>query len=202
MASGPITSRQIEIEKWRQWQIFFSWALKITVDSGCSHEIKRPLFLGRKTTTNIDSILKKRHVLLTKLHMVKGMFFPHIFTNVRVGHKEGWALKNRCFQIVLEKTFESPLDHKEIQPVFPKGNQPFILTGRTDAEAEAPILWSPDAKSWLIGKDPDAGKDWGQEEKGATEDEIVEWLHLLGGHEGQQSLACCSPWDHKESDTT
>ena len=104
------------------------------MDSGCSHEIKRPLFLGRKTTTNIDSILKKRHVLLTKLHIVKSMFFPHIFTNVRVGHKEGWALKNRCFQIVLEKILESPLDCKEIKPVNPKGNQPWRFTERTDAE--------------------------------------------------------------------
>ena len=113
--------------------------------------------------------------------------------------------------VVLEKTLESPLDCKEIKPVHPKGNQSWIFIGRTDAKAETPILWPPDAKSWLIGKDPDAGKDWGQEEKGTTEDEMVGWHHQLNGHEseqalgdgeGQGSLACCIPWGSKESDTT
>ena len=105
----------------------------------------------------------------------------HSFTSSHVqmwelNHKEGWALENRCFRIVLlEETLENPLDSKEIKLVNPKGNQPWIFPGRTDAEAEAPILWPPDAKSWLIKKDPDAGKDWGQEEKGATEDKIVRW---------------------------
>ena len=127
-------------------------------------------------------------------------------------HKEGWVLKNWCFWIaVLEKTLESPLDCKEIKPVNPKGNQSWIFTEKTDAEAEALILWPPDAKSWLIGKDPDAGKDWRQEEKGMTEDEMVGWHHRLDGHEFEQalgdgeeqgSLACCSPWGHKESETT
>ena len=122
-------------------------------------------------------------------------------------HKEGWALKKWCFQIVvLEKTLESLLDCKEIKPVHPKGNQPWILTGRTDAETEASILWPPDAKSHLIGKDPDAEKDWGQEEKGMTEDEIVGWHHWLNGHEfeqtprdteGQRSLVCYGPWGCK-----
>ena len=116
-----------------------------------------------------------------------------------------------CFwTVVLEKTLESPLDCKEIQPVHPKGNQSRIFIGRTDAEAEAPILWSPDAKNWLIGKDADAGKDWGQEEKGMTEDEMVGWHHwlrhgfeqALGVCDGQGSLACCSPWGCKELDTT
>ena len=111
----------------------------------------------------------------------------------------------------LEKTLESPLDSKEIKPVHPKGNQPWIFIGRTDAEAEAPIPWPPDAKSWLIGKDSDAEKNWRQEEKGVTEDEMVGWHHWLNGHEfqqapgdgeGQGSLACCSPWGHKESDMT
>ena len=129
-----------------------------------------------------------------------------------VDHKESWALKNWCFwTVVLEKTLESHLDCKEIQPVHPKGNQSWIFIGRTDAEAETPILWPPDAKSWLIGKDPDAGKDWGQEEKGMTEDEMVGWHHWLNGHEfgwtlgvgdGQGGLVCCSPWRGKESDTT
>ena len=102
-------------------------------------------------------------------------------------HKEGWVLKNWCFQIVLlEKTLESPLDSK-IKPVNPKGNQPWIFTGRTDAEAEAPVLWPPDAKSQLNGKDPDAGKDWRQEDKGMTEDEVVGWHHWLNGHESEQT---------------
>ena len=127
-------------------------------------------------------------------------------------YKESWAPKNCCFwAVVLEKTLESPLDSKEIQPVHPKGNQSWILIGRTDAEAETPILWPPDAKNWLIGKDPDAGKDWRQEEKGMTEDEIVGWHYWLNRHEfeqvlgvgdGQGSLACCSPWGCKESDMT
>ena len=127
-------------------------------------------------------------------------------------HKEGWALKNRCFWIVvLEKTLENPVDCKEIKPVNLKGNQSWIFIGRTDAEAEAPILWLPNTKSWLIRKYHDAGKDWRQEEKGTTEDEMVEWHHGLGGHEfekasgdgeGQGSLVCCSPWDHKELDMT
>ena len=122
-------------------------------------------------------------------------------------HKESWAQKNWCcWMVVLEKTLESPLHCKEIQPVHPKGNQSWIFTGRTDAEAETPILWLPDAKNWLIGKDPDTGKDWRQEEKGMTEDEIVGWHHQLDGHEfvgdGQGDLACYSPWGPKESNTS
>ena len=112
---------------------------------------------------------------------------------------------------MLEKTLESPLDCKEIQPVHPKGDQSQVFIGGTDVEAETPILWPPDAKSWLIWKDPDAGKDWRQEEKGMTEDEMVEWHHQLSGHEfgwtpgagdGQGVLACCGSWGHKELDTT
>ena len=127
-------------------------------------------------------------------------------------YKESWALKYWCFwTVVLEKTLESPLDCKEIQPVNPKGNQSWIFTGRTDAEAETPVLWPPDSKNWLIWKDLDTGKDWRQEEKGMTEDEMVRWHHRLSGHEfeqalgvgeGQGGLACCSPWGRKESDTT
>ena len=104
-------------------------------------------------------------------------------------HKEGWAPKNWCFQIVvLEKTFESHLDNKEIKLVNPKGNQPWIFIGRTDTEAKVPILWPHDVKSWLIEKDPDAGEDWGQKEKGMTEDEMVGWHHQLNGHEFEQTL--------------
>ena len=119
-------------------------------------------------------------------------------------HKESWAPKNWCFwTVVLEKTLESPLDCKEIQSVHPKGNQSWIVIGRTDAEAEAPMLWLSDVKNWLIGKDPDVGKDWRREEKGTTEDEMVGWHHQLDGHEfeqglrvgnGQGSLECRSPW--------
>ena len=127
-------------------------------------------------------------------------------------HKEGWALKNWCFRtVVLKKTLESPLGCKEIKPVIPKGNQPWIFTGRTDAEPEAPVLWPPDAKSQLTGKDPDAGKDWRPMEKGTTEKEMVRWHHQLNGQEfeqtpgdgeGQGILAHWSPWGCKESDTT
>ena len=125
-------------------------------------------------------------------------------------YKESWALKNWCFwTVVLEKTLENPLDCKEIQPVHPKGAQSWIFTGRTDTVT--PILWLPAEKNWLTGKDSDAGKDWRQEEKGTNEDETVGWHHQLDGHEfekapggsdGQGGLACCSPWGHKESDTT
>ena len=128
-------------------------------------------------------------------------------------NKEGWTPKNWCFQsVVLEKTLESPLDCKEIQPVHPKGNiQSWIFIGRTDAEAETPILWPPAGKNWLIWKDPDAGKDWREEKKGTSEDEMVEWCHRINEHEfewtlgvgdGQGGLACCSPWGRKELDTT
>ena len=121
-------------------------------------------------------------------------------------HKESWALKNWCFwTVLLEKTLESSLDSKEIQPVHPKGDISWIFTGRTDAEAETPFLWPPDSKTWLIVKDPDVGKDW-RWEKGMTEDEMVGWHHLFNGHEceqalgvgdGQESLACCSPCGHR-----
>ena len=126
--------------------------------------------------------------------------------------KESWAPKNWCFgTVVLEKTLESPLDRKEIQPARPKGNQSWIFIGRADAEAETPILWPPDAKNWLIWKDLDARNDWRREEKGTTEDKMVGWHHQLNEHEfekapgvgdGQGSLACCSPWDRKELEMT
>ena len=129
-----------------------------------------------------------------------------------MNRKEGWAPKNWCFlTVVLEKTLESPLDCKEIQTVNPTGNQPLIFMGRTDAEAEAPILWPPAVKNWLIWKDPDAGKDWRWKEKGMTKDEMVGWHYWLDGHkfeqvqgdgEEQGSLVYCSPWGHKELDMT
>ena len=127
--------------------------------------------------------------------------------DVRVGLWRKLSAEEWCFwTVVLEKTLESPLDCKEIQPVHPKGDNSWVFIGRTDAEAETPILWPPDAKSWLVWKDPDAGKDWNQEEKGVTEDEMVGWHHWLDGHEfeqalgvgdGQGGLLCCSPWVHR-----
>ena len=130
--------------------------------------------------------------------------------DVWLEYRESWAPKNWYFwAMVLEKILASPLDYREIQPVYPKGNQSWIFTGRTDAEAETSTLWLPDVKNWLIGKDPDAGKDWRQKEKVMAEDKMVEWHHWLNGHmfeqalgdgDGQGGLACCSPWDRKESD--
>ena len=144
--------------------------------------------------TNIDSILKTRDIsqlIKTSLSWETqscGFSTCHIWI-WEVNHKKGWASKNWCFQtVVLEKTLESSLDSREIKPINPKGNQPWIFTGRTDAKAEAPILWPPDAKKWLIGKGPDAGKDWGQEEKWTTEDEMVGWHHWFNGHEFKQTL--------------
>ena len=130
----------------------------------------------------------------------------------KLDYKEVWALKNWCFwTVMLEKTLESPLDCKEIQLVHSKGDQSWIFIGRTDVEAETLILWPPDAKNWLLGKDPDAGKDWRREEKGTTEDEMAGWHHRLNGREfqwtlgvgdGQGGLSYCSPWGRKDSDTT
>ena len=127
-------------------------------------------------------------------------------------YEESWAMKNwQVWTVMLEKTLESPLDSKEIQPVHPKGNQSWLFIGRTDAEAEVPTLWPPDAKNWLTGKDPDTGQDWRWEEKRTTEDEMVGCCHRHNGHdfehapgdaEGQGSLVCCSPRGLRESDTT
>ena len=134
-------------------------------------------------------IKKQRHHFTNKVpsRQSDGFSSSHVWM-WELYHKEGWALKNRCFwTMVLEQTLESPLDCKEIQPVQPKGNQSWIFIGRTDAEAEAPILWPLDSKTWLIGKDPDAGKDWRWEEKGMTEDDMVRWHHRLSGHEFEQT---------------
>ena len=168
MASSPITSWQIDGETMETVRDFILGGFKITADSDCSHEIKRLLLLGRKAMTILDSILKSRDTtLLTKVHIVKAIVFPVIMYGC-----ENWTIKkaehwNWCLcTVVLEKTLESPWDCKEIKLVHPKGNQSWIFIGRTDAEAETPLLWPPDAKNWLTGKDPKAGKDWRQEEKG------------------------------------
>ena len=150
-------------------------------------------------------IKKQRHHLANKGPHSQSYGFSSSHVQLwELDRKEGWAPKNWWFQIVvLEKTLKSPLDCKGIKPVNPKENQLWIFVRRTDAETEAPKFWPPDVKSWLIGKDPDAGKDWRWEEKGTTEDEMVRWHHWLNGHdfeytpgvgEGQGSLACCSPW--------
>ena len=145
---------------------------KFTVDSDYSHEIKRCLLLGRKAVTNLDSVLKSRDTTLPT--RIRRGFSNSYMQEWELDYKEGWVLKNWCFwTVVLEKTLESPLVSKEIKPVNLNGNQPWIFSGRTDAEAEAPILWPPDVKSWLIGKDTDAGKDWRQKKTGMEEDEVV-----------------------------
>ena len=163
---------------------------KITADGDCSHEIKRRLLLGRKAMTNLDTVLKSRDItLLTKVHIVKAMVFPLVMYGC-----ESWTIKKAecwridAFELWGWRRLESPLGCKEIQPVHPKGDQSWIFIGRTDVEAEIPILWPPHAKNWLIGKDPDAAKDWGQEEKGTTEDEMVGWHYQLNGHEFEQTL--------------
>ena len=159
-------------------------------------------------------IKKQRHYFANKglSSQSYGFSSSHVWM-WELDYKESCAPKNWCFwTVVLEKTLESPLDCKEIQPVHSKGNQSWIFIGRTDTEAEAPILWPPGVKNWLLGKDPDAGQDWRQEEKGMTEDEMVGWHHQLDGHEfewtrgvgdvWQGSLTCCSPWGQKELDKT
>ena len=183
MASGPITSWEIDGETVEAVSDFILGGSKITADGDCSHEIKRCLLLGRKVMTNLDSILKSRdNTFPTKVHLVKAMLFLVVMYGC-----ESWTVKKAerrkidAFQL-LEKTLESPLDCKEIQPVHPKGDQSWVFIGRTDAEAETPVLWLPHVKSSLIGKDPDAGRDWRQEEKGTTEDEMAGWHHQLYGH--------------------
>ena len=173
MASGPITSWQIDGETVEIVSDFIFGCSKITADGDCSHEIQRRLLFGRKARTNLASILKSRDITLpTKQgNHSSGFSSGHVWM-WELAHKEGWALQNWCFwTVVLEKTLESPVDCKEIKPVHPKGNQPWIFIGRTDAEA--PILWPPDAKSRHSGKDPDDGKDWKQKGKEPTEDEMI-----------------------------
>jgi len=186
MASGPITSWQIYEETMETVRDFILGGSKITVDGDCSYEIKRHLLLGRKAMTNLDSILKKqRHYFAIKCPCSQSYGFPSSHAWMwELDYKESWAPKNQCFwTVMLEKTLQSLLDSKEIQPVNPKGNQSWIFIGKTDVEAETPILWPSDVNNWLIWKDPDAGKDWRQEEKGMTEDEMVGWHHWLNGHE-------------------
>ena len=185
MASGPITSWQIDGETVETVADSILGGSKITADGDCSYEIKRRLLLGRKVMTKLDSILKSRYITLSKIiHLVKAMVFPVVMYGW-----ESWTIKKAkhqrfdAFDLWVLENLESPLDGKEIQPVHPKANQSRVFIGRTSIEVETPILWPPHEKSWLIWKDPNAGKYWGQEEKGTTEDEMVGWHHRLNVHE-------------------
>jgi len=208
-AFSPITLWQIEGVKVEAVTDFLFLSSKITANGNCSHEIRRQLLLDRKAR---QCVKKQRHHFSDSVPYSQGYGLPsnHVWI-WELDDKEGREPKNWCFQIVaLEKTLESRLESKEIKPVNLKGNQPWILLGRTDAKAEASILWPPDANSWLFGKDPDAGKDWRQKDKRVTEDEMVGWHHQFIGHElrqtpgdseGQRSLACCHPYRVTKSQT-
>ena len=173
MASGPITSWEIDGETVETVSDFLFMGSKITADGDCSHEVKRWLRLGRKALRTLDNILKSRDItLLPKDLYCQSYGYSSSYIQMwELDHKEGWALKNSYFLTVLKKTLESPLDSKEIKSVNPKGNQPWIFIENTDVEAT--IFWPPDGKMWLIGKDRDAGKDWRQKEKRVAEDVMV-----------------------------
>ena len=187
MASGPITSwQQIDGETVGTVTDFIFGGSKITADGDCSHEIKRHFPWKKIYDQPRQHIKKQRYYFANKGLSSQGYGFlrSHVWMWDLDHKEESWAPKNWCFwTAVLEKTLESPLDCKEIQPVNPKGNQSWIFIGTTDADAEAPILWPLDVKNWLIWKDPDSGKDWRHEEKGMTEDEVVGWHHQLKGNE-------------------
>ena len=196
MASSPITSWQIDGETMKTVRDFIFLGSKSTADGDCSHEIKRCLLLGKKTYGKPrQHILKQRYYFADKGLYSQSYSFSSCHVWIwELDHKESWVPQNWCFwTVVLEKTLESPLDFKEIKPVNPKGNQSWIFTGGTDAEAEAPILWPPDAKSQLIGKDPDPGKDEGRRRRGRLSTPVF-WSREFHG--------LYSPWDRKEFDIT
>ena len=200
-------------KQWKQWLTLILGGYKITADGGCSHEIKRCFLLGRKVMTNLDSILKSRDITLsTEVLLVKAMVLPVVMYGC-----ESWTIKKAecqridafelwCWRRLLRVPCTAKRSNQSII-----NEQSWLFIGRTDAEAEAPILWPLDAKSWLIWKNPDAGKDWGQEEKGMIDDEMVGWHYRLNRHgfgwtpgvgDGQGGLACCNSWARKESDMT
>ena len=195
------------------WSKYFGGS-KITADGDCSHEIKRHLLLERKVMTNLDSILKSRDITLpTKVHLVKAVVFPVVmygcesWTVKKAEHRRIYAFELWCWRRLLRTPWTARRSNQSILKEISTG----LFFGRNDAEAEILILWLPHAKSWLIRKDSDAGRDWGQEEKGMTEDEMAGWHHWLDGREsrwtlgvgdGQGGLACCDSWGRKESDTT
>ena len=197
----------------KQWQIFFWRGSKITADGDCSHEIKRHLLLGRKPMTNLDNILKGRDITLpTKVRLVKAMAFLVVMYAC-----ESWTIKKAehwrtdAFELWRwRRLLRVPWTARRSNQSILKEINPGCF-GRNDAKAETPVLWPPDAKSWLIGKDADAGKDWGQEERGTAEDEMVGWHHRLNGHEfgwtpgvgdRQGGLVCCNSWGRKELNMT
>ena len=195
-------------KQWKQWETLFWGAPKSLQIVTASIKLKDAYSLEEKLGPTYTTYYKAETILPTKVRLVKAMAFPVVMYGC-----ECWTVKKAehwCFwTVVLEKTLESPLVYKEIQPVHAKGDQSWVFIGRTDNKTETLILRLPIVKNWLIGKDPDAGKGWRQEEKGVTEDEMVGWHHQLDGHEfeqalgvddGQGSLVCCSPWGHKESD--
>ena len=211
MASGSTTSWHIDGETMETVTDFIFLGSKITADGDCSHEVERWLLLGRKAMTYLDSMLKSRDITLpTKVHQVKAMVFPVVMYGC-----ESWTIKKAGHQRIdafelwgwrrflrVPWTVKRSNQSDQISQTAPKENQSWIFTGRTDVEAEAPILWLLDVKNWLIGKDPDAEKDWRKEEKGTTRDEMIGWHHQFDGREfekapgvhGQGSLACCSLW--------
>ena len=205
MASGPITSWQIDGETVETVKDFIFLGSKITADRDCCCEIKRCLLLGRKGMTDLDIILKSRDItLLTNVCIVKAMVFPVVMYGC-----ESWTIKKaECWKInafelwYWRRLLRVPWTVRRSNQSILK-DQSWIFIGRTNAEAGAPVLCPPDVKSWLIRKDLDAGKDWRQEEKGTTEDEMVGWYHWLNGHEfeqasgdgeGQRNLVCCNLW--------
>ena len=201
MTSGSNTSWQIDRETMEIVIDFLFLGSKITAGGDYSHEIKTLALWKKIYDQPRQQFKKQRHYFVNKGPSSQSYGFPssHVWM-WEMDHKEGWVLKNWCFwTVVLEKTLESPLDYKGIKPVNPKDNQSWIFIGRTDAEAEALVLCPPYSKSWLIRKDPDAGKDWMLEKKGKTKDEMVEWHHWLNGHEFEQApgdgegQGCCSP---------
>ena len=211
---SSITSWQIDGETMETVTDFIFLGSKIIADGDCNHEIKRRFLLGRKVMTNLDSLLKNRDItLLTKVCLVKVM----VFSVVRYGC-ESWTIRKAerrrigAFELwCWRRLLRVPWTPRRSNQSILKGNQSWIYIGRTDAEAETPILWPPDTKHWLIGKDPDAGQDWRREEKRTTKDKIVGWHHQLDGHEfkqipevgdGQGSLVCYSPWGCMESNMT
>ena len=200
-------------KQWKQWLTLFFWASKSLQMVIVAMKLKDAYSLKESYDQPRQHITKQKHYFVNKGPSDQGYGFSsgHVWM-WELDYKKSWAPKNWCFwTVVLEKTLESPLDYKEIQLVHPKGDQSWVFIGRTDVEAQIPILWPPEMKSWFIGKDPDAGKDWGQEEKGTTEDKMVGWQHQLVGHgfgwtpgvgEGQGGLVCCGSWGRKESYTT
>ena len=212
MASSPITSWELDGETVERMSDFIFWGSKITADGDCSHEIKRRLLFGMKVMTNLDSILKSRDITLpTKVHLVKAMVFLVVMYECEswtVKKAERWrinAFQLWCWRRLLRVPWTS---RRSNQSILKEINLGCSLEGLM-LKLETPILWPPRAKSWLIGEDSDSGRDWGQEEKGTTEDEMAGWHHRLDEHEfgwtsgvgdGQEGLSCCSSWGHKESD--